>query len=73
MAEITMQFTAAEASAILRALAIAKQKADSTEVRDDLEVLHGRVYDYVYRRPRKAGRRMQMGSVAPTQMLAIAA
>ena len=57
LSEIAMQFRPNEASTLLRALAIARQKAASTNERDDLELLHGRIYDLVYRN-RKQGARV---------------
>jgi cobalamin biosynthesis protein CbiG len=52
MSDIDMQFTTDEASALLRALAIARQRANGIDERDDLELLHGRIYDAVYRTQR---------------------
>jgi hypothetical protein len=53
MSEITNQFTTDEGASVLRALAITRQKAARIDERGDLEVLHGRIYDLVYRSQRR--------------------
>ena len=56
MSDIQIQFTIGEASALLRALASARQKAAGSDERDDLELLHGRIYDLTYRNHRHGAR-----------------
>jgi hypothetical protein len=70
MSEITIQFTTDEAASLLRALAIARQKAARIDERDDLEVLHGRIYDLVYRSQRRSDGVALRASV-PTRVVQI--
>jgi hypothetical protein len=49
MSTIQIQFSADEAITVLRLLATARRKAASIDERDDLEFLHGRIYDRMYR------------------------
>jgi hypothetical protein len=54
MSALQMQFSADEAIVLMRVLAVAKRKATSIDERDDLEILHGRIYDQMYRSQRQS-------------------
>jgi hypothetical protein len=54
MSTIVMQFSAGEAIALMRVLAIGRRKATSIDERDDLEMLYGRIYDQMYRRQQQS-------------------
>ena len=66
MSAIEMHFSTDEAVALMRALAIARQKATSMEQRDDLELLHGRIYEQMYRSERQI-MRVEIGEWLPTR------
>jgi hypothetical protein len=70
MSEIEIQFTTDEATSLLRVLAIARQKAASIDDRDELEVLHGRIYDLVYRSQRRIDD-VALRSSVPTRVVQI--
>src|SRR5262245_50901903 len=55
MSTIQIQFSADEAITVMRLLASARRNAASIDVRDDLEFLHERIYDRMYRTQKQDG------------------